>query len=254
MAPPQRFVLVRPAGSRLSEGQTASGLRCHSSNCGPGPRPDPGRRSPRLHGVTGEPHSPGSPPGVALGWPSSPWAARSDLVEPPEETANPPAPGPRGPPAGLRRGPWGRWTLFSLFRLLLKDAYVKKGHASCVQLPEISPVSHTPVTQARDPNVTRARDPAVSLPVATPRPSGDDQTVTSWDLGSAAVVRRLLPVLNRLWLLALLCVAAADSSSPPCRSHRLTLTLSTDIGSLLRQDGSLRDEPSPLQDGSGSFP
>lgn len=156
--------------------------------------------------------------------------------------------------AGLRRGPWGRWTLFSLFRLLLKDAYVKKGHASCVQLPEISPVSHTPVTQARDPNVTRARDPAVSLPVATPRPSGDDQTVTSWDLGSAAVVRRLLPVLDRLWLLALLCVAAADSSSPPCRSHRPTLTLSTDIGSLLRQDGSLRDEPSPLQDGSGSFP
>lgn len=107
MAPPHRFVLVRPAGSRLSEGQTASGLRCHGSDCGPGPRPDPGRQSLRLQGVTGGLHSPGSPPGVALGWPSSPRAARSDLVEPPEETANHPRAWPPRTTGWSATGPLG---------------------------------------------------------------------------------------------------------------------------------------------------
>lgn len=152
-----------------------SGLRCRCSSLGPGPRPGPhgsvfprepgcggawalprpGEADPRLHGVRRRLHSPGSLPGVALGRLSSPRAARSHLVEPPEET------------------------LVLLFGLSLKAACVKKSACVVCSAPRVFADGPQPCNPGWEPKRDQRQGPRslpsghCPSPPSTTGPDGD---------------------------------------------------------------------------------
>lgn len=214
---PHRSALVRPAGSRLSEGHSER-LKVSllqpwswapagaSRECVPtGTRmrgawalPRPGEADPRLHGVRRRLHSPGSLPGVALGRLSSPRAARSHLVEPPEET------------------------LVLLFGLSLKAACVKKSACVVCSAPRVFTDGPQPCNPGWEPKRDQRQGPR-SLPSGH-CPSPPSTTGPDGDFpgpGFRSFCASSAPAVDRLWLLALSCVAVADPApSPPCRSHR----------------------------------
>lgn len=140
---------------------------------------------PRLHGVRRWLHSPGSLPGVALGRLSSPRAARSHLVEPPEET------------------------LVLLFGLSLKPACVKKSACVVCSAPRVFTDGPQPCNPGWEPKRDQRQGPR-SLPSGhcPSPPSTNDGDFPG--PGARSFCASSAPAVDRLWLLALSCVAVAD--------------------------------------------
>lgn len=156
----------------------------------------PASADPRLHGVRRRLHSPGSLPGVALGRLSSPRAARSHLVEPPEET------------------------LVLLFGLSLKAACVKKSVCVVCSAPRVFADGPQPCNPGWEPKRDQRQGPR-SLPSGH-CPSPPSTTGPDGDFpgpGARSFCASSAPAVDRLWLLALSCVAVADPPPPHRRAE-----------------------------------